>query len=91
MARYKHFDGWGKESERSENITKPLIETTENAWTYLRFKVKLLEPDFALALTWWSASFPTSKLKVVGDTTMDFQKFDNSWKIGASHSSTGGV
>ena len=35
-----------------------------------RIQVKLLKPDFALALTWWSASFPTSKLKVVGNTTM---------------------
>jgi hypothetical protein len=25
--------------------------------------------------------FPSSKLKVVGNTTMDLQKFDNGWKI----------
>jgi hypothetical protein len=29
---------------------------------------KLLKPDLALSLTWWSASFPTSKVKVVGNT-----------------------
>lgn len=26
-----------------------------------RIQVKLLKPDFALALTWWSVSFPTSR------------------------------
>jgi hypothetical protein len=56
-----------------------------------RIQVKLLKPDLALALTWWSASFPTSKLKVVGNSTMDLQKFDDGWKIVASHTSTGGV
>jgi hypothetical protein len=56
-----------------------------------RIQVKLLRPDFALALTWWSASFPTSKLKVVGNTTVDLQKFEDGWKIVASHTSTGGV
>jgi uncharacterized protein (TIGR02246 family) len=56
-----------------------------------RIQVKLLKPDFALALTWWSASFPTSKLKVVGNTTMNLQKFDDGWKIVASHTSTGGL
>jgi hypothetical protein len=56
-----------------------------------RIQVKLLKPDLALALTWWSASFPTSKLKVVGNSTMDLQKFEDGWKIVASHTSTGGV
>ena len=49
-----------------------------------RIQVNLLKPDFALALTWRSASFPTSKLKVVGNTT-------DGWKIVASHTCTGGV
>jgi uncharacterized protein (TIGR02246 family) len=65
-----------------------------NAMGYVqptRIQVKLLKPDLALALTWWSASFPASKLKVVGNSTMDLQKFDDGWKIVASHSSTGGV
>jgi len=56
-----------------------------------RIQIKLLKPDLALALTSWSASFPTSKLKVVGNSTMDLQQFDDGWKIVASHSSTGGV
>ena len=53
-----------------------------------RIQVKLLKPDLALALTWWSISFPTSKQKVVGNTTMNLQKFDDGWKVVASHSST---
>jgi hypothetical protein len=53
-----------------------------------RVQVKLLKPDFALALTWWTINFPSSKQKVVGNTTMNLQKFDDGWKIVASHSST---
>jgi uncharacterized protein (TIGR02246 family) len=53
-----------------------------------RIQVKLLKPDLALALTWWSVTFPGSKKKVVGNTTMNLQKFDNGWKIVASHTST---
>jgi ketosteroid isomerase-like protein len=53
-----------------------------------RIQVKLLKPDLALALTWWSISFPNSKQKVVGNTTMNLQKFEDGWKIVASHSST---
>src|ERR1700737_2059070 len=54
-----------------------------------RIQIKLLKPDIALALTWWSVSFPTSKQKVVGNTTMNLQKFgDGGWKIVASHTST---
>jgi uncharacterized protein (TIGR02246 family) len=53
-----------------------------------RIQVKLLKPDLALALTWWSVTFPNSKQKVVGNTTMNLQKFDDGWKIVASHTST---
>ena len=53
-----------------------------------RIQVKLLKPDLALALTWWSITFPNSKQKVVGNTTMNLQKFDDGWKIVAAHSST---
>ena len=52
-----------------------------------RIQVKLLKPDLALALTWWSVSFPSSKQKVVGNSTMNLQKFDDGWKIVASHTS----
>jgi uncharacterized protein (TIGR02246 family) len=53
-----------------------------------RIQVKLLKPDLALALTWWSVSFPSSKQTVVGNTTINLQKFDDGWKIVASHTST---
>jgi uncharacterized protein (TIGR02246 family) len=53
-----------------------------------RIQVKLLKPDLGLALTWWSVSFPSSKQKVVGNTTCNLQKFDDGWKIVASHTST---
>jgi hypothetical protein len=56
-----------------------------------RIRIKLLKTDFALALTWWSVTFPSSKQKVVGTTSMNLQKFDDGWKIVASHTSTGGV
>jgi hypothetical protein len=56
-----------------------------------RIKIKLLKPDLALALTWWSVSFPNSKQKVVGNTTMNLQKFDAGWKIIASHTSIAGM
>ena len=59
--------------------------------TPARIQVKLLKPDLALALTWWSVSFPGSRKKVVGNTTMNLQKFDNGWKIVASHTSTADI
>ena len=53
-----------------------------------RIQIKLLKPDLALALTWWSITFPNSKQKVVGNSTMNLERFDEGWKIVASHSST---
>jgi hypothetical protein len=32
-----------------------------------------------------------SRQKLVGNTTMNFQKFDDGWKIAPSHSSTNGI
>jgi uncharacterized protein (TIGR02246 family) len=54
----------------------------------VRIQVKLLKPDLALALTWWTISFPSTQQTVVGNTTMNLQKFDDGWKVVASHSST---
>ena len=56
-----------------------------------RIQVRLLKPDLALALTWWSVSFPSSKQEVVGNSTMNLQKFNNGWKIIASHTSIDGM
>jgi uncharacterized protein (TIGR02246 family) len=56
--------------------------------TPTRIQIKLLKPDLALSLIWWSISFPNSKQHVVGNSTMNLEKFDDGWKIVASHSST---
>jgi len=56
-----------------------------------RIQVKLLKADLALALTWWSVLFPDSKQKVIGNTTMNLQKFEDGWKIVASHTSIVGM
>jgi hypothetical protein len=53
-----------------------------------RIQVRLLKPDLALALTWWTINLPSSNERVVGNTTMNLQKFDDGWKIVASHFST---
>jgi hypothetical protein len=46
-----------------------------------RIQIKLLKPDLALVLTWWSVTFPSSKRTVVENTTMNLQKFGDGWKI----------
>jgi hypothetical protein len=56
-----------------------------------RIQIKLLKPDLALALTWWSVSYPGSQQKLMGNTTMNLQKFDDGWKIVASHSSIAAI
>jgi L-asparaginase / beta-aspartyl-peptidase len=57
----------------------------------VRIQIKILKPDFALALTWWSLSFPSSAQKVVGTSTMNLEKFDIGWKIVTSHTSVSGM
>ena len=52
-----------------------------------RIQVRLLKPDLALALTWWTINLPSS-IRVLGNTTMNLQKFDDGCKIVASHFST---
>jgi uncharacterized protein (TIGR02246 family) len=54
-----------------------------------RIQVRLLKSDMALALTWWSVAFPTSKKKMVGNSIMNLEKFEDGWKIVASHTSIG--
>jgi hypothetical protein len=53
-----------------------------------RIQIKLLKPGLALALPWWSVAFSNSNHKVVGNSTINLEKFDDGWKIVASHSST---
>jgi uncharacterized protein (TIGR02246 family) len=82
----EQFNGWQQLHDSYVNGYP-----NRNAMGYInpaRIQVKLLKPDLALALTWWSVTFPNSKQKVVGNTTMNLQKFDDGWKIVASHTST---
>ena len=53
-----------------------------------RIQIRLLEPDLALVLTWWSVSFRNSTMTVVGNTTINLEKFDDGWKIVTAHTST---
>jgi ketosteroid isomerase-like protein len=52
-----------------------------------RIQIKLVKPDLANAVTWWTVSFPTSKVRVLGNTTMNLQKFSDGWKVVLAHSS----
>ena len=56
-----------------------------------RIQVRLLKPDLALALTWWSVTFPTSKQALEGNSVMNLQKFGDGWKIIASQTSISGM
>ena len=53
-----------------------------------RVQVRLLSSDLALVLSRWTINFPSPKEKVVGNTTMNLQKFADGWKIVASHFSS---
>jgi len=52
-----------------------------------RIQIKLIRPDLATAVTWWTVSYTASKVRVVGNTTTTFQKFSDGWKIVMEHSS----
>jgi hypothetical protein len=82
----EEFNGWQQlhdyyASGYPDRNSMGLIEPT-------RIQVKLLKPDFALALAWWSVSFQTPKRPVVARTTMNLQNVDGAWKIVESHTST---
>jgi uncharacterized protein (TIGR02246 family) len=51
-----------------------------------RVQIKLVKPDFAIAVNWWTVSYSNSKVRVVGNTTMDLQKLQDGWKIVMAHS-----
>jgi uncharacterized protein (TIGR02246 family) len=56
--------------------------------TPARIQIRLIHPNIATSLTWWSISYPDSKKKVVGNTTAVLERFEDGWKIIISHSST---
>ena len=81
----EQFDGW---QQLHDSYVKGYPGATAMGFVQpKRIQVRLLKPDLALALTWWTINFPSSNRKVVGDTTMNLQKFDDGWKITASHTS----
>ncbi len=82
----EQFNGW---QELHDSYINGYPDRTSMGYiSPARIQVKLLKPDLALSLTWWSILFPSSKQKVVGNTTMNLQKFADGWKIVAAHSST---
>jgi len=52
-----------------------------------RIQIRFVGPDLAIAQTWWMVTYPTSKVRVVGNTTTDLQRFADGWKIVMAHSS----
>jgi ketosteroid isomerase-like protein len=52
-----------------------------------RIQIKLVKPDVASAVTWWTVTYRQSKVRVVGNSTMNLQKFADGWKIVLLHSS----
>jgi uncharacterized protein (TIGR02246 family) len=52
-----------------------------------RVQIRLLKSDIAVAVNWWTVTYPNSKVRVIGNTTMNLQKFDAEWKIVMAHSS----
>jgi hypothetical protein len=85
----EEFNGW---QQLHDSYVNGYLD--RNAMGFIqptRIQVKLLKPDLALALTWWSVSFPSSKQNVLGNTTTNLQKFDDGWKIVASHTSVAGM
>jgi uncharacterized protein (TIGR02246 family) len=85
----EQFNGW---QQLHDSYTNGYPNKNDMGYLQpLRIQIKLLKPDLALALTWWSLSFPNSQQKVVGTSTMNLQKFDVGWKIVTSHTSIGGM
>ena len=52
-----------------------------------RIQIKLVKPDLAVAVTWWVVTYPNSKVRVVGNSTMNLEKFSEGWRIALLHSS----
>ena len=85
VAGSEQFNGW--QQLHDSYVNGYPSRTAMGSIQSKHIQVRLLKPDLALALTWWSISFPASKQKEVGNTTMDLEKFNDGWKIIASHTS----
>ena len=51
-----------------------------------RVEVKLLRPDLAAAITWWTLEYTPHHTEVIGTCTMNLQKFPEGWQIIFNHS-----
>ena len=81
----EQFDGWQQLHDSYMNGYP-----NRNAMGFIqpkRIQIRMLKPDLALVLTWWSVAFPSSKAEMVGNSIMNLEKFNNGWKIVASHTS----
>jgi hypothetical protein len=56
--------------------------------TLSRVKIRIVRPDLAVALSYWTMSFPKSTHIIVGIDTDLVEKFENGWKIIVAHSTT---
>jgi uncharacterized protein (TIGR02246 family) len=52
-----------------------------------RLQIRFLKSDVAVANNWWIVTYPNSKVRVIGNTTMNLQKLNEGWKIVMAHSS----
>jgi uncharacterized protein (TIGR02246 family) len=52
-----------------------------------RVQIRFLKSDVAVANNWWIVTYPNSKVRVIGNTTMNLQKLNEGWKIVMAHSS----
>jgi hypothetical protein len=50
-----------------------------------RVEVKLLRPDLAAVITWWTLEYTPHHTEVMGSSTMNLQKFPEGWRIIFSH------
>jgi beta-aspartyl-peptidase (threonine type) len=84
IAGSEQFNGW--QQLHDSYVNGYANRSAMGSIELVRIQVRLLKPDLALALTWWTINFRSSHQKVGGTTTMNLQKFDDGWKIVASHS-----
>jgi uncharacterized protein (TIGR02246 family) len=81
----EQFQGWKSlQDTYKTGFTDPAAMGHSQA---SRIQIKLINPTLATAVTWWVDTFPTSKTRVVGNTSMNLQKFGDGWKIVMAHSS----
>jgi uncharacterized protein (TIGR02246 family) len=85
----EQFNGW--QQLHDSYINEYADRNAMGAIEPVRIQVRLLKPDLALVLTWWSRSFPSSERKINGKSTIDLQKFEDGWKIVACHTDTIGI